>query len=552
MIALDQRTVPAMLRRGARDWPEKPALVAADHHLTYAELLEQSMRVAGGLAVLGVEPGDAVALMLDNSIEHVLGWFGASCLNAAEIPLNTSFMPDQMSYAIAHSDARVLLIDVRYVERLVPIADRLVNLRAAVLCGDEARYEDEDFSALPFEVVPFSRLLACEPAAPVAVLPGDALGILYTSGTTGAPKGVVVSQAQTYGRMWPGGPGAPGHEDRTLVVLPIYHVIGQCRALYNTLIVGGTAVLAPRFSATNFWETCRQHSITFVPLVGVMVSYLLRQPASPSDVDHVVRHVALGTTSPELEAFRQRFAVREISMSYGLTEAGGVLVGDAEPSGCGYLRPDFEARLVDEYDREVGKGEIGELVLRPTEPWTTMTGYFKMPQETLGRWRNLWLHTGDLMWQRADEMFMFAGRSAERIRVRGENVSPSEVEHQIANLPGIAECAVVGIDAPDPGAAVGEQEILALIVAESGVELDFPDIAARLSEVLPRFAVPRFFRARTSLPRTEATQRVQRTMLATQDLRDVWDREADTHHRRGGSATGAARPPVDTDTDGAQ
>jgi crotonobetaine/carnitine-CoA ligase len=254
------------------------------------------------------------------------------------------------------------------------VADRLTGVKTLVVRGDAATASD-----LPFTVLGFEALRTHQPAEQARVGPQDTLGIVYTSGTTGMPKGVMVSQAQTYGRMWPGGPGTPGPDDRTLVVLPIYHVIGQCRALYNTLIAGGTAVLRPRFSASRFWDTARRYEITFAPLVGIMVTYLLRQPERGDDRDHPVRHIALGTTSAQLERFRDRFAVPEISMSYGLTEAGGVLVGPAEPVGCGFLRPDVEGRLVDEHDVEVAPGEVGELVLRPTEPWTTMTGYYRMP-----------------------------------------------------------------------------------------------------------------------------------------------------------------------------
>lgn len=531
MIGLNHRTVPAMLHRGTEQWPDKDALVCGEDRLTYSELNECSRRVGAGLDRLGVEPGDTVALMLENSIEHVLAWFGASNRNAVEVPLNTASAPPQIEYILTHCQAEILIIDARYIDRLRPAVPQLSKLRTLVVCGDLTAAED-----LPFEVHAFATLMGHGAMDPVPVGPGDPLGILYTSGTTGEPKGVVVSHAQTYGRMWPGGPGTPTHDDRTLIVLPIYHVIGQCRGLYNTLIVGGTAVLAQKFSASRFWDICRANDITFVPLVGVMATYLLAQPTSDTDREHPVRHVALGTTSPEVELFRERFGIAEVSMSYGLTEAGGVLVGAAESSGCGYLRPDFEARLVDEAEVEVAPGEVGELVLRSRDPWGTMVGYYRQPQETVDRWRNLWLHTGDLMWRRDDGMFVFAGRRAERIRVRGENVSPGEVEQQILGFPGITDCAVVGIDAHRDEAGVGEQEILAAIVTD-GVKPDLEVLATYLESRLPPFAVPRFFSTHETLPRTDATQRVQRAELATQDPRTLWDRRVSsrlsgTSHQR--------------------
>ncbi|HYV80491.1 MAG TPA: AMP-binding protein, partial [Streptosporangiaceae bacterium] len=358
------------------------------------------------------------------------------------------------------------------------------------------------------------------------VAPQDVLGIVYTSGTTGQPKGIEVTQAQTYGRMWPGGPGGPGHDDRTLVVLPMYHVIGQCRGLYNTLIAGGTAVLAERFSASGFWSQTRRHRISFVPLVGTIVGHLLAQPERPDDRDHPVRHVALGTTSPLVERFRERFAVAEISMSYGLTEAGGVLVAPAEPTGCGYLRDDFEARLVDENDVEVTPGEVGELVLRPREPWTVMRGYYRMPEATLQRFRNLWLHTEDLMYQRADGLFVFAGRRSDRIRVKGENVSVIEVEQVATQYRQVAECAVTGVP-PAPGqAAVGDDEILVAVVPRAGQELDPAGLIEFLSARLPGYAVPRYVAVLSELPRTDATHRVQRQALAALPAADLWDRRA--------------------------
>jgi crotonobetaine/carnitine-CoA ligase len=521
MRDIAERTVPAVLAQGLRSWPDKQAVEADGAGLTYRELHDQSLEVSAGLESLGVGAGECVALMMGNTIEHVLSWFGASCLNAVEVPLNTSFTSTQMSYVLRHSEATVLIIEETYLPLMSALTGDLPALETIVVCGRGLEHP-----MFPWRQIDFADLANHEKALPARVLPSDALGILYTSGTTGMPKGVVVSQAQTYGRMWPGGPGTPTQDDRSLIVLPIYHVIGQCRGLYNTLIAGGTAILVQRFSASRFWETCRRHRITFVPLVGVMVSYLLDQPVSPADRDHQVQHVALGTTSPRVDEFRERFGVAKLSMSYGLTEAGGVLVGDAEPAGCGYLRPDFDAQLVDENDIPVASGEVGELVLRSREPWGTMTGYYKMPLETNERWRNLWLHTGDLMWRRDDGLFMFAGRLGERIRVRGENVSPAEVEHQLSEHPAVAECSVLGVSAQGADSAMGEQDILVAVVAREGHDIDFLDLADFSRRRLPAYAVPRYYRLYEALPRTAATHRIQRSVIAAEPLGTAWDLRA--------------------------
>lgn len=516
MIELAQRTVVHVLDRQAAERPDQVALVDAAGELTYAQLREQCCRAAGGLRDLGVGAGDRVALLMDNSIDHIVAWFATSCLNAVEVALNTALKPGQIAQIVQHSEPTVLITDAAHVPLVRAVADAVPSLKAVIVRGDA------DTDGLPFPVSTFADLAAHDPVEPERLAPHDLLGIVYTSGTTGLPKGVLVSQAQTYGRMWPGGPGTPGAGDRTLVVLPIYHVIGQCRGLYNTLIAGGTAVLEERFSASRFWDVARRHAITFVPLIGVMVTYLLRQPSRDDDRDHPVRHIALGTTSPQLEQFRERFGIAELSMSYGLTEAGGVLVGPAEPVGCGYLRPDFEARLVDEHDVDVPAGGVGELVLRPREPWTAMSGYYRMPDVTLERWRNLWLHTGDLMTQRADGMYLYAGRRADRIRIKGENVSPAEVEQVLAEHPAVADCAVTSVPARDTDAEVGEEEILAAVVAAQ--ELDFADLAEFAASRLPNYAVPRYFARLPELPRTAATHRVQRSALAGLAAGATWDR----------------------------
>ena len=517
-IPLEERTVVHVLRRGADRHPERVAVRDRHRELSYAQLLDHSARVGAGLTRLGVGSGDPVLLMLENNIEHVLTWFGASCIAAVEVPINTALMSPQVKFIANDCQARVIVVEEEYLPRLAAVADELPHLQHVVVRGDA-----EKARSLPFEVHAAADLEAEEPGDVVELAPWDVSGLMYTSGTTGTPKGVLVSHAQTFGRNGPLGEASPRTGDTTLVTLPLYHVIGQCRGLYNTLIAEGTAVLEDRFSASRFWDICRAHGVSYVPLVGVMASYLLAQPPRADDRDNPVERIGLGTTIPDVELFRERFGVPEMHVSYGLTEAGGVLVGPADPEGCGLLRDDFEARLVDENDVEVARGAVGELLLRPTESWTTMLGYYNRPEETAERWRNLWLHTGDLMRQRADGVYVFAGRKAERIRHKGENIYPGSVETELGAHPGVAECAVLGIPSQDPAASPGDQEILAVVVPHGGTSVDCGQLVEFLASRLPHFSVPRYFRVMERLPRTDSTQRVQRGVLADDGSRGSWD-----------------------------
>jgi crotonobetaine/carnitine-CoA ligase len=510
---LEERTVLHVLQRGAREAAATTALVDEQRELTYAEVLDEALRVGAGFAGLGVERQEPVLLMLDNHVDHALAWFALSCIAAVEVPVNVALRGDQLGHVIKDSGAKVMVIEAHYLDRLEGLPEALDALTHVVVRGDAGAHGPA--GALNY------RSLGDAPAAIAAEShPWDTSGILYTSGTTGRAKGVVVTQAQTYGRMWPGGPGSPEPGDVTLVTLPIYHVIGQVRGLYNSMISMGTAVILPRFSASTFWDSCRRYGATYAPLVGVMGSYLMRRPPSDGDRDHPLQRICVGTTFAEVEEFRARFGV-EVFSSYGLTEAGGVLVGRAEPTGCGWVRPDVEARLVDEVDRDVPAGEAGELLLRPTEPWTFMAGYHNRPDATVEKWRNLWLHTGDVMRQRPDGQLVFVDRRADTIRRLGENISTFEVESQILGHPSVGECAVVAVR---EGAE--EPEVKAVLVPAEGEHIDPVELTEWLVDRLPHYAVPRFLEFVPELPRTASTQRVTKADLVARGTRTSWDRQA--------------------------
>jgi crotonobetaine/carnitine-CoA ligase len=509
---LEERTVLRVLQRGAREAPDRVAILDESRSLTYREVLDEALRLGGGFTALGVGRQEPVLLMLDNHTDHAMCWFGVGAIAAIEVPVNVALRAEQLEHVIRDSGAKVLVIEDHYLDRLDGLPDAVAGLTHVVVRGDRAG------RSLGPQVLGLAELAASEPAEPAESFPWDISGVLYTSGTTGRAKGVLVHEAQTYGRQWPTQPGSPEPGDVTLVVLPIFHVIGQCGGLYNSMIALGTAVILPRFSASGFWDTCRKYGVTCAPLVGVMGTYLMRQPPSPRDREHPLQRIAVGTTFAEVEEFRERFGV-EVYSTYGLTEAGGMIRGRAEPTGIGWLRPDVEARLVDEFDRDVAPGEPGELVLRPTEPWTFMAGYHNRPDATVEKWRNLWLHTGDVMRRREDGQLAFVDRRVDTIRRGGENISTFELEHQISLHPDIAECAVVAVR--EEGS---EPEVKAVVVPVPGRDVDPAELTRWMAERIPHYAVPRFLEFLPELPRTPSTQRVTKAELVARGSEFAWDR----------------------------
>ena len=224
---------------------------------------------------------------------------------------------------------------------------------------------------------------------------------------------------------------------------------------------------------------------------------------------------------PEVREFERRFGVL-VGSAYGLTESTTPLAtpyGQAEPGLAGRLRPLFEARIVDEHDLEVPTGTVGELLLRPRDPWTTMSGYLGRPVETSEIWRNQWLHTGDHMYRDAEERYYFVDRKKDAIRVKGENVSSLEVESVIDQHPLVLESACVAVASEST-----EDEIRVFIALQGGVDASPEEILDFLVPRLPYFMVPRFVDLVPELPKTP-TARVQKDVLRRRPLTESWDRE---------------------------
>jgi crotonobetaine/carnitine-CoA ligase len=516
---LAERTVPAVLSRALARSPDKIAVEEPGRALSYHETVDLALEMAGGFERLGVGRQEPVLLMLDNHLDYVLAWLSLSLTGRIEVPVNTAYVGAILAHVIGNCGARVMVTEARYLPAIAEAADRLDRLETLIVRG-----EGEEVS-LPSRITRISFASLRGPKAEMAdVKPWDLIGIMYTSGTTGLSKGVRVTHAHAYGYATPEVYGACGESDKNLVVLPLFHVGGQWKGVYNALIAGASAAVFPRFSAQSFWSDVRAYGCTYTLMLGVMAEFLLRQPELPTDREHPLKRAILVPVPSDLEGFRRRFGIETISSAYGSTEGSVVLLsplGGAEPGMIGWCRPDFEAKLVDENDIEVPPGASGELVIRAREPWVVMAGYHGAPEATEEAWRNLWLHTGDVMRKDSRGMYAFIDRRRDAIRRRGENISSFEVEQEIMAHPDVLECAVVAV-----ASDATEDDILACVVRGEGSALDGAALRAHLKPRLPYFMVPRYIRFIDSLPKTP-TAKVRKQALRDEGVTsDTFDANA--------------------------
>jgi crotonobetaine/carnitine-CoA ligase len=517
---------------------DKPLLVVGDDVLTYSGLYESAGRLATGLVALGVEPGDRVATFGANCTDWVVAWFACAAVGAVWVPLNASLVGADLAYALGDCRPALLVVDAGLVDRLAAVGDALPG-HVAVREGDggdarsgDGRVRVPGGAGVP-GAFPFADLCAGPAVArPTPARPGDPVAVIYTGGSTGMPKGVVVSH--TYyvasgiryaeiGRTTAADVHYSGSHQ-------LYHSGGQQLAVVGPMVSGMTSHLARWFSASRYWAQAREAGATVVDPIGPVIAALVRQPAAASDREHRVR-VGVGAATGQIppatrEEFERRFGVPLLEV-YSQTETGGVLLcserlHDRRPGTAG--RPGGWATIgiVDDDDLLLPPGELGEIVVRPTVANTFMVGYLGKPEQTAASWRNLWHHTGDLGSIDEDGYLSFVGRQAHWIRRRGENVSCHEVEARLAAVEGVAECAVVGV----PDQELGDEELKAYVVPEPGSGLTEAQVVAACVNDLAYFKVPRYVELVAELPRTAAKGEVERHRLRERGIGRCYDARA--------------------------
>jgi crotonobetaine/carnitine-CoA ligase len=520
-------TLPAVLDAAAERDAAHAVLHCDGRDVTTGALHEASLRVAGALRRWGLRPGDRAAIMMANVPEFVGAWFGIVRAGVVEVPVHGAYRGPLLEHILAESGARVLLCDADVVARLaglsLPALERVV-VRGAV---------PEGVTAPPGVVVhDLAEALEGDPdPAPPRVRAEDVSCLLYTSGTTGPAKGVVLLHSANLALARANVALMEYTADDVLyTAFPLFHVNAKFTSVTSALLTGARLVLDDRFSASRFWATMREHGVTSFNYMGSLLTILAKQPPGPGDREHQVERAYGGACPPALWApFEARFGVR-LHEHYGMTEIGIALQNTRtvrRPGSCGRPAPDFEVRVADEHDRAVPDGEVGEIQVRPTRPGVMLREYWARPEATIAAFANLWFHTGDRARRDADGFFHYVDRLKDSIRRRGENVSSYDIEGVVNGFADVVECAAYGVPSE-----LGEDDVMVAVVWADGAEPRFDALIAHCAQHLAAFAVPRYLRGVAALPKTPS-QRVQKFVLREQG---VTPDTVDRGERAGGRA----------------
>ena len=487
---------------------------------SFAALDRASDACATGLQRFGIGAGDRVIIIAENSLAFLTIFWGVQKRRAILVPVNAELKGELLAHQLRDSAPKAIVTD-RDIEDLSALGLSGVSIirlsRAAETVTEKAR---TDFEQLCSHV---------DADAVLSPAPSDICLILYTSGTSGPSKGVLIPQAHAYlfGLLQARALGV-SRTDRFFIALPMFHVNALLMSLGSCLVTGAQAHVVGKFSASGWLGQVRASGATVTNCLGIMAEFILRQPETAGDKNHKLRSVMAVPVSTQWGAnFEARFGVRLVQV-YGMTECNIVSFTRAddplEPGCVGPICDEFfDVRIFDpESDHPVPPGSIGEIAVRPKIASAFMQGYFGLPEITIGAWRNLWFHTGDAGVLDVSGRLHFVDRIGDCIRRRGENISSSEIEQVLGTHAGIAECSVVGVRIDGAG---GEDEIKAYVV-RAAAGPDYVELLAWSELHLPRYAVPRFWEFVDALEKT-ATGKVKKKDLRGRGVTDgTWDREA--------------------------
>ena len=511
----------------------------ADEVRTYGQLWENGQRIARALHDAGLQPGECFALLMQNHPEFVEAMIAASITATVFVPIDPRSCGAKLAHLLRDSGCRGVVCTDDALPALLEIQPELPDLTWMFVLGPQTA---QPLPAGPCRVSRLSDVLDTHAARlPVAVKsPAEPMQILYTSGTTGDPKGIVIRHAR-FGTVAGHGETVFGYrqDDRLYTGLSLTHGNAQFVTLASALSMGIPAVFSRRFTKSRLWQIVRQYRCTSFTLLGGMATALYSEPPRPDDADNPVRFVvSAGMPAAIWEDFSLRFGV-EICEFYGALEGGMTInrIGEGPIGSCGRAPPGLEARVVDDDGNDCPVNVSGELVFRFADGRPIALEYFNNPLASQKKLRNGWLRSGDIAYMNADSWVFYQHRQGGGIRHNGEFISPAFVEKVIAGHPSVADVFVYGIAASS--GAPGEKDVVAAIVPLDETSFD-PDALVKhcRTQLEPNF-VPGLFQVVNEIPKTASEKPQERFLIDM--LRSEPERIFHIPAQRRASQTGSAK-----------
>ena len=498
--------------RAVRD-PQRPFMLFGERTWSWEDFGAAVHSTARLLVSRGIAKGDRVAVMGRNSDGHVRMLLALARIGAIMVPVNPEYGVEEARYVLHHAEVSAVIASVDTLE---------VARKACIGLAKAPWFALLDGAAADAPSLHELSQDAPDVALPVDVSADDTCLIVYTSGTTGFPKGAMHSQRS----FVTGGEAFVQRvylqdDDRVMIVLPLFHINALFYSLAGTLAAGCSMVIVPKFSASTFWQSIVDTRATEVNIIEAIGTILKARPRSEFRPEHRLRAV-YGVRESVADTFRDEFKVPHRIGGYGMTEIPGVTCNPVEgPQKKGSMgpvgrhpdpgRPWAQCRIVDDEGRDVPTGETGELLVKTP---IIMQGYYRDPEQTRNAFRDGWFMTGDLVRRDEDDYFFFVSRKKDIIRRRGENIAGAELDRVIGSHPAVLEAAAIPVPAE-----LGEDEILVAVVAKPGHAVSAEDIAQWCRERLAPMKVPRYVAFVDELPHTPTHKVLKAQLKADAALR---------------------------------
>lgn len=519
-------------RKGRRHFLTFQNRVGDVFEYTYAAFDEDVNRIANVFLDLGIEKGDHVALHLHSSPEFLMCLFGLAKIGAVAVPINEQYLADEAEYILENSDAICVVVEPLFYETYQELLARGHYFPKGVVvarAGTESPKSNIDFSSIytPLGTVEEGQqgiydfwMMRCEQSAILRdsceLASDDPVQIIYTSGTTSRPKGVVLTHANmVFSGLYGDWEVSLRGSDRVLTSMPACHSNFQLAALMPVITAGASLIIVEKYSATRFMKQIRHYKATVIQCVAMMLRTLLLQPVDPEEKNHCVREALyfIPITDAEKEEFEQRFNMR-IMNTYGSTESIGWAITDP-PVGArnwpsvGRAGLGYKARICDMEDNELPPGEVGEIQIKGERGRSVMLEYYNNPEATENTFSvDGWLKTGDQGYQDDNGWFYFVDRKVNMVKRSGENISTTELEEILEQHPAIAEAAVIGV--PDP---IRDQAIKAFVRFAPGESMTLAEVEQYCKDHMASFKVPTFYEVVEDFPRT-CSMKIEKKLLS--------------------------------------